>query len=125
MFNMGVNVIRRAFNFEPKNIVTLLTTEEWTRGTGSPPVVQGLVWFTEGSRMEGTGAALYGKSVGRRLSISLESYAKFFQPDIYDVLACAYEIQLYGRPEKYVSTCSQVALKAFQEARTYPLVQQC
>jgi len=57
--------------------------------------------------------------------ISLERYAKFFQPEIYDVLACAYEIQLYGRPEKYVRICSQVALKAFQEARTYPLVQQC
>jgi ribonuclease HI len=43
-------------------------------------------------------------------------------------LACAYEIQLSGRPEKYVSICSdsQVALKALQAARTMsPLVQQC
>jgi len=45
IFNMGIDVIRSAFNFEPKN------REEWTRGTGTPPVIKGLVWFTGGSRM--------------------------------------------------------------------------
>ena len=47
---------------------------------------------------------------------------------IYAILACAYEIQLYGRPEKYVSKCSdsQAALKALKAVRTKsPLVQQC
>jgi hypothetical protein len=82
---MGVNVMGPAFNFEPKNIVTMLTREQWTRGTGTPSVVKGLVWFTDGSRMEGTGAAVYGQTVGRRLSISLGSYAKFFQADIYRI----------------------------------------
>jgi hypothetical protein len=60
--------MRSAFNFEPKYTVTILTREDWTRGTGTPPVVKGLVWFTDGSRMkEGTGAQNYGQSVGRRL----------------------------------------------------------
>jgi hypothetical protein len=90
---MGVNVMRPAFNFELKNMVTMLPREEWTRGPGTPPVVKGLFYFTYGSRMEGTGAAVYGQSVGRRLSISLERYAKFFQAEIYAILACAYEIQ--------------------------------
>lgn len=72
IFNMGVNVMRLAFNSELKNMVTMMPREEWTRGPGTPTVVQGLVWFTDGSTMEGTGAAVYGKSVGRRLSISLE-----------------------------------------------------
>jgi len=37
--------------------------------TWDPPVVKGLIWFTYGYRMKGgTGAGVYGQSVGRRLS---------------------------------------------------------
>ena len=68
----GVDVMKPAFNFEPKYRVTMLTRGDWTKGTGTPPVVKGLVWFTDGSKMkEGTGAGVYGQSVGRRLSFSL------------------------------------------------------
>jgi len=65
---------------------------------------------------EGTGAGVYGQSVGRRLSISLRRYVTVFQAEIYAILACAYEIQLYVTPEKYLSICSDslVALKALQ-----------
>ena len=65
--------------------------------------------------------------MGRRLSISLGRYATVFQAEIYGILVCAYEIQLYVRTEKYVNICSdsQAALKALQAARTSPLVQQC
>ena len=57
----------------------MLAREERTRGPGTPPVVKGLVSFTDMSRMmEGTGAGFYGQSVGRRLIISLGSYATFF-----------------------------------------------
>ena len=51
-----------------------------------------------------------------------------FQADIYAILACAYEIQLYGRTEKYVSifSDSRAALKTLQASKTTsPLVQQC
>ena len=126
--NMGVYVMRPAFNFEPKCTVTMLTMEDWTRGTGTPPVVKGLVWFTDGSRMEGTGAGVYGQSVGRRLSFSLGRYATVFQAEIYAILECAHEIQFQDRPENHVSSCSdsQVALKALQAVKTTsPLVQQC
>jgi len=47
---MGVEAMRPAFNFEPKYRVTMLSGKDWTKGTGAPPVVQGLVWFTEVSR---------------------------------------------------------------------------
>jgi len=120
--------MRPAFNFELKYRVTMLTRDEWTRGTGTPRVLKGLIWFTDGSRMkEGTGAGVYGQSVGRGLSISPGRYATVFQTEIYGILACAYEIQLYGRTEKYVNICSdsQAALKALQAARTSPLTQQC
>ena len=51
-----------------------------------------------------------------------------FQPEVYAILACVYEIQMNARPEKYVSifSDSQVALKALQAAKTKsPLLQHC
>ena len=64
--------MRPAFNFEPKYRFTTLTKENWTKGTGTPPVVKELVRFTDRSKMkEGTGAGIYGQSVGRWLSFSL------------------------------------------------------
>jgi len=68
--------MRPAINFEHKYRVTMLTRGEWTRGTGTPPVLKGLIWFTDGSRMmKVTGAGVYGQSVGKRLSISLGSFS--------------------------------------------------
>jgi hypothetical protein len=106
-----------------------VTKEEGSKGPGTPPAVEGFFRFEDGSRIkEGTGAGAYGQSVGKRLSISLGRYATVFQAKIYVILACAYEMQMNGRPNKYVSICSdsQVALKAFQTAKTTsPLVRQC
>ena len=76
IFSMGVAVMRPAFNFEPKYRVTMLTREEWTRGPGTPLVIKGLTWFTDGSKMmEGTGAGVYGQSLGKRLSMPLGKHA--------------------------------------------------
>jgi len=129
IFNRGVDVMRPAFNLEPQYRVIMLTREDWTKATGAPPAIKGLVWFTDGSNMrEGTGAGVYGQSVGRRLSFSLGRDATAFQADIYAILACVYEIQSQNRSEKYVSVCSdsQVALKALKAVRTTSLlVHQC
>ena len=86
--------MRPAFNLDPKYRVTMLNREDWTKGTGAPPVVKGLVWFTDESKMrEGTGAGVYGQSLRRRLSFSLGRYTMVFQAEIYAILACVYEIQ--------------------------------
>jgi hypothetical protein len=79
---MGNDNMTPAYNFEPKYRVTLLTREDWTKGTGSPPVVKGLGWYTDGSRMQDgrTGAGAHGQSKGRRLSISLGKYVTFSRP---------------------------------------------
>ena len=125
IFNMGVDVMRPAYNFEPQYRVIMLTREDCTNATGVPPAVKGLVWFTDGSKMrEGNGAGVYGQSIGRRLSFSVGRYATVFQVEIYTILACAYEIQSQNRPEKYVSICSDslAALKALKAIRTSPLV---
>ena len=82
----------------------MLKKEDWTKATGAPPAVKGLVWFTDGSKMrEGTRAGVYGQSLGWRLSFSLGRYETIFQAKIYAILAWAYEIQSQNRPEKYVS----------------------
>ena len=77
---------------------------------------------------EGIGTGFYGQSSGIRLSIALGKYAVVLQTEICVILACAHDIQMNARPEKYVSICSdsQAALKALQTAKTTsPSVQQC
>jgi ribonuclease HI len=126
---MGVNIMKPAFNLEPKYRVTMLTRGEWTRRPGTPPVVKGLVWFTDGSRTEeGTGAEVFRQSVNRRLIMSLGKHTTVFQAELYAILACIHGVRTQDRPEKYASICSdsQAALKALQAARTTsPLVKQC
>jgi hypothetical protein len=63
---------------------------------------------------EGTGAGIYGQSVGRRLSICLGRHATLYQAELYAVLACGREIQFHGRSEQHLGICcdSQAALKA-------------
>ena len=123
---MWVDVMRPVFNLEPQYRVIMLIREDWTKVTGAPPVVKGLVWFT-GRVQDEDGAGVYGQSVGRRLSFSLGRYATVFQAEIFAILACVYEIQSQNRSEKYVSICSdsQAALTALQATRTSPFVQQC
>jgi hypothetical protein len=43
IFNMGVEVMRPAFNSEPEYRVTMLTREEWTKGPGTSPAVKRLI----------------------------------------------------------------------------------
>jgi hypothetical protein len=104
-----------------------LTREDWTNGPGPLSVVKGLVWYTDGLRLQDgrTGAGICGQSKGWRLSISLGKYVTVFQAEIYAILACVYEIQSIARSEKYISICSdsQAALEALQTVKmTSPLV---
>jgi ribonuclease HI len=126
---MRVDFMKPVYNLKRKYRVAMLAREEWTRSPGTPPVVKGFVWYTDGSRTaEGTGAGVYGQSVNRRLSIPLGKHATVFQAEVYAILACTHEIEAQDRPEKYVSICSdsQVALKALQAAKTTsPVVRQC
>jgi ribonuclease HI len=121
--------MRLAFNFEPEYWVTMLTREDWSKGTGTPLAVKGLVWFTDGSKTKGgTGAGVCGHSVRRRLSFPLGRYATVLQAEIYAILACVHEIKSHNRSEKHASICSdsQAALKALQVVRTTSLlVQEC
>jgi hypothetical protein len=103
IFNMRVDVMRPAYNFEPKYRVTALTREDWTTSTRTPPIVKGHVWFTDGSQMwgeGGTGPGVYGQSVRRRLRLPLGRSATVFQAEVYAILACAHDIRDHGTPEK-------------------------
>jgi hypothetical protein len=50
--------MRPAYNFEPKYRVMVLTREDWTKGTVTPPMSKRHVWFKDGSRMCGGGPGL-------------------------------------------------------------------
>jgi hypothetical protein len=72
----------------PYNNISLgkLAREEWGKGPGSPPVVKGLVWYTDGPRTRGgggAGAGVFGNFLGRRLSISVGKYVTVFQAERY------------------------------------------
>jgi ribonuclease HI len=121
--------MRPAYNFELKYRVTVLTREDWTTGTRTPPMIKGHVWFTDGSQMRGgTRAGVYGQSIGRRLSFSLGKYATVFKVKVFAILACVHYIKAHGIPEKHVRICSDslVALKALRTvSKTSPLIHQC
>ena len=88
---MAVDVMKPVVNLEPIYTVTMLTRDEWTRGPGTPPAVKRLIWFTGGSRtMQATGAGVCGKSVDRRLIISLGKHATVFQAEgICNISLCS------------------------------------
>lgn len=44
--------MRLAYSFETKYRVIMLNTEKRTEGPVSLPVVKGLVWYTDGSKMQ-------------------------------------------------------------------------
>ena len=56
-----------------------MTMDGWTRGPASP-FVERLIYFNDGSRVtEVTRAVVYGKSLGRRLRISLKNLLQCFR----------------------------------------------
>jgi hypothetical protein len=80
--------MRPVHNLGPRYRVTILTREEWNNCPGTPSMVKGLVWYTDGSRTaEGHGAGVYGQSLNRRLSIPLGKHATVFQAEVYAILA--------------------------------------
>jgi len=100
--------------------------EDWTKTTGAP-VVEGLVWFTDGSKMkEGTWSLL---AIGRmKAQLFARQICNSLSGRDICYLSCACEIQSQNRQEKYVSICSDslAALKALKAIRTTsPLIHQC
>jgi len=61
---------------------TMLTTEEWTRGPRTPLQSResSVIRLVQDARKPGPQSK--GKSVGRKLSNSLEKYATVFQADV-------------------------------------------
>jgi len=73
---VGVDVMRPAFNFEPKYRFTMLPMEDWTKGTDTPTAVKGFFWFTdeEGDRslslwaISGKKAQFFSRKICHNLS---------------------------------------------------------
>jgi hypothetical protein len=78
---MRVAVTRPAYNFDPKHRVALMSREDWTIGTGTPPIVKGHVWFIDGSRMEGgPGMGSMGNLMVEGSAFPLDDTRQFFRP---------------------------------------------
>jgi hypothetical protein len=80
IFNTGHDTMRPAYSLEPKCSVTLSTREEWNKRPRPPPVLKGLVWFTNGSRTQwGARAGVFWRS-WRRIDVEEFSRPRFALP---------------------------------------------
>ena len=127
IFNMGVNIMRPAFNPEPQYRVIMLIREDWTKATGAPPVVQGLDWFTDGVQDE-------GGDQGWSLWALCRKNAQLFHRQICNSFSgwdiCYFSLCLRNSISEYIGEIhicsdSQAAFKALKAVRTSPLVHQC
>jgi len=77
------------YNFTCNYGVIMLTRQE---GTSRPrsPAVEGFVWYTDGSRMQGGWGWKKAQYCSRR-------YATIFQVKVYATFACVYEIYINVR----------------------------
>jgi hypothetical protein len=107
---MRVDVMKPAYNFEPKCRVLALTREDWTTGTGLLPMSRGTSGLQMDHRFGGAG------SMDNPLGGSA------FQAEVFAILACAHDIKAHGTPQKHTSICSDslTALKALRAIRTSP-----
>jgi hypothetical protein len=71
----------------------MLAREEWVTCPGTPPMVNGLVWDTDGSKTGGDWGGVYRQSVNRWLSIPLGKHATVFQAEVYAILACDFKLK--------------------------------
>jgi hypothetical protein len=79
---MRVDVMRPTHNFEPQYRVMVLTREDWTMGPGTPPIVKGDIWFTDGSQMGGggLGPGSMGNPLGEGLAFPSGDTPQFYRP---------------------------------------------
>ena len=111
--------ITATYCFRRRYSVQFPTREEWST-TAGPLGGQGLIWFTDGSKMEeGTGAGLCLSISKRETLISLGRYCTVFQAEVTAIMACALENYRRGYESKniYIYSDSQAALKALLGCR--------
>jgi hypothetical protein len=88
---MRVDFMRPVFNLESSYRITMLAGDEWARISETPPMVKGLVWYTDVSKTaEGTGEGVYGQFVSGSLSIPPGKHATDFHAEVYAIMACIF-----------------------------------
>jgi len=99
-FGTYSDVMGPPYYYEPYYRVIILTTEAWTRESGTPPALKRLVRYTDGSRtpVGGSAAGVCRQYLVRGFNSCLRSFATIFQAHIFAILPCAYEIQMNPRP---------------------------
>jgi hypothetical protein len=78
---MRADVIRPAYNFEPKYTVELLSRKDWTIGMGTPPLLRGRSGSQMGpGRRGGPGLGYRGILMKEGSAFPLDNMLQFFRP---------------------------------------------
>src|SRR5699024_6326517 len=111
--------VETVFCFTTPYTIRISTKEDWLTMGENLLVLRGLVWYTDGSKTDsGTGAEIYGRSPGVRISVPLGVYPSVIQAELIAILACAQENLLRGFERKHIYICSdsRAALKELASA---------
>lgn len=115
--------------FDKSFAIQTPTREEWLENKEMLQKFNGLIWYTDGSKMEeATAASIYGQSPKTKLRFPLGEFATVFQAEIYAILACAGENikRAYTNKRIVIFTDSLAALKALDQPKvTSRLVWNC
>ena len=111
---MPSDKMERKYHFGRNFNVVIKGRDAW-KGDNKPDNVQGLVWYTDGSRLDHrSGAGIFNRVEGKEVAVSLGSHATVFQAEIYGIMTPVIECAREDvRGEKiYIFSDSQAALKS-------------
>jgi len=90
VLEMTSDVMRTEMVFTKPFSVKFCSREEWKSKEGPYPKRGSLVWYTDGSLIEGkSGYGVYSDSPRTRLCASLGQHCTIFQAEIWGIMACA------------------------------------
>ena len=97
IFIVWVDVMKPVYNFHPKYRITMLTREAWTTGPGTRPAVRGSTGIQMGPRHCSKPGSESMDIFWEKAQYLSRKICYTFQAEIYAILVCAYEIQMYSR----------------------------
>ncbi|XP_074114897.1 uncharacterized protein LOC141537672 [Cotesia typhae] len=114
----GGDMSPRSYHFSHHYKVLIPSRQDWERGSKSILSPPGLVWYTDGSKMEkGAGAGIYSSGPKTEISLRLGDTASIFQTEVYAIWTCAEHISKLNHRNKrvYICTDSCAALRALEQ----------
>ncbi|XP_044597530.1 uncharacterized protein LOC123274105 [Cotesia glomerata] len=114
----GGDMSPRSYHFSHHYRVFIPSRQEWEEENKSILSPAGLVWYTDGSKMEkGVGAGIYSSGPKTEISLQLGDTASIFQTEVYAIWACVEHIKKLNQRNKHIYICSDscAALRALEQ----------